>query len=525
MAKTEGSGRGRVLEDFGAWVHLHLWQIQPIRDLLLLAAIFGILWAAYTASVVTVPVLLALALAYLFEPVVRRFSKGNRVRRRIAAGGIILAVLVLVVVPLTFGLIWAVTSGLNMASGLQQNLVTLRTVVNQKSPPTPEQLDALPNEAWQEFAVFLREPRGGSSIPAGEPAPESGSGQSSADGATDTEAAGDGPDDGDAKPVAEGSDEGSSEEAPKDSSDEMSEDESEGSSEEKPDSLAEEMIDEGLAAAMGTGLTTGGVPSLRGMMRAGAEWAWHWAEANQDKLKATAAQKGRVALAFLFRGTKSVGLIVFTGFLTAFFFFFICTGYQRVLHSLRDLIPDKVRPRALHLFQRMDRVIAGFVRGRLTISLILSVLFTIGYTIIGTPLPLLLGLATGILSIVPYLALITVPPAIILMFLGPAEGIRGAWWWSLFAPIVLYYTVQSMDDYVLTPRIQGKQTDMDMPSILFASFAGAALFGVFGLLIAIPLAACIKILWIEVALPRIAEWKKGRAADPLPIAEAPAAKT
>ena len=76
---------------------------------------------------------------------------------------------------------------------------------------------------------------------------------------------------------------------------------------------------------------------------------------------------------------------------------------------------------------------------------------------------------------------------------------------------------QFMDDYVLTPRIQGKTTGMDTPTILFASLAGGVLAGVYGLLIAIPVAACIKILLKEVFWPRFKAWSEGRRRDFLPI--------
>ena len=68
-----------------------------------------------------------------------------------------------------------------------------------------------------------------------------------------------------------------------------------------------------------------------------------------------------------------------------------------------------------------------------------------------------------------------------------------------------------------TPMIQGRSTGMDTPTILFASLAGGALFGVFGLLIAIPIAACLKILVQEVFWPRFKAWAEGREKDFLPI--------
>jgi predicted PurR-regulated permease PerM len=58
---------------------------------------------------------------------------------------------------------------------------------------------------------------------------------------------------------------------------------------------------------------------------------------------------------------------------------------------------------------------------------------------------------------------------------------------------------------------------MDTPTIVFASLAGGALMGVYGLLIAIPLAACLKILLREIFWPRFKAWAEGRARDFLPI--------
>ena len=80
---------------------------------------------------------------------------------------------------------------------------------------------------------------------------------------------------------------------------------------------------------------------------------------------------------------------------------------------------------------------------------------------------------------------------------------------------------QVLDDYVLTPLIQGKSTNMDTPSILFASMAGGTLAGVYGLLLAIPVAACLKILLKEVFWPRFRVWAEGKAKDFLPIGKTP----
>ena len=222
------------------------------------------------------------------------------------------------------------------------------------------------------------------------------------------------------------------------------------------------------------------------------------------------------------RTVTSLGMILFMGFLTAFFFFFISSSFGRVMAFLRTLLPSSQKEQYLDLLGQMDAVIAGFIRGRITIAFLQSFVFTLGYALIGVPMALVLGPLVAILSIVPYLVLIGVPVSIVLMFLnvdggGGEMGFQSHWAWIVFAPTVFYFVGQSLDDYVWTPRIQGKATGMDTPTILFASIAGGALMGVYGLLLAIPAAACIKILLREIFWPRFKAWSEGKEKDFLPL--------
>jgi predicted PurR-regulated permease PerM len=96
------------------------------------------------------------------------------------------------------------------------------------------------------------------------------------------------------------------------------------------------------------------------------------------------------------------------------------------------------------------------------------------------------------------------------------EAERYAWWGILLWPTVVYGIGQTLDDWVLTPMIQGKATDLDPVSIVVAVLAGGSLAGVYGMLLAVPAAACVKILIRELVMPRVRAWSEGRARDPLP---------
>jgi predicted PurR-regulated permease PerM len=190
-----------------------------------------------------------------------------------------------------------------------------------------------------------------------------------------------------------------------------------------------------------------------------------------------------------------------------------------VLSFWESLIPERRKGSAVAIVAKMDRVIAGFVRGRLTIAAIMAMYMTLAYWLIGVPAPLVLGPIIGLLMLAPFVHIIGVPIAMLLMWLQPAAPLgdwQMAWWWVVFAPIGVYMGAQILDDWVLTPLIQGKNVDMDAPTILFASLAGGILAGLYGVLIAIPAAACIKILINDVVWPRVGAWARGDSPDPLP---------
>jgi predicted PurR-regulated permease PerM len=244
-----------------------------------------------------------------------------------------------------------------------------------------------------------------------------------------------------------------------------------------------------------------------------------WLRTNAGQLSARAVQAGADVFTVAAGVLSSLAKLAFGGFLTLFFFFFFSVGFGNVRSFFRDLVPEARRERVFSLADRMDRVIAGFVRGRLTICACQIVLFTMLYWAIGVPAPFIVGPLVGVLTLAPYAAALGMPVAMALMFLSPAGlgDFRDNWWWILAAPIGVQAISQVLDDYILSPMIQGKNTDMSMPLILFATIAGGVLGGFYGLLLAIPVAACGKILVTELVLPHVRAWSTGKASDLLPI--------
>jgi len=453
----DGSGKGE--RDGIDWRTLHLWQIQPVRDVLLVLAIFGLLYFGYLISVVTIPLLLALLFAYLFEPVVQRLTRLSWVSRQGAAASIIAAAVVVIVVPLVLGLGFAIVQGAQFAQEFTSN--TRALVASIENPDDEAVLERVPTIGlWRDIRTAVLEAE---EIEAAEQAAAEEPAQEDADGAP-------------------------------------------------PDAEAEQPTDED-AGALDLDLMS----AVYVVAYDALKYAGRWIDQNREAAGQRAIATGQGALKAAIDALTRVSVIGFGAFLTAFFFFFMSSSFGKVLHFFQELLPDEHESRIIDLASKMDAVIAGFVRGRLTIAAIQSVIFVVGYWAIGVPAPLILGPIVGLLSIVPYVALVGIPISVVLLALDPGAGWQSQWWWILGAPVVVYFIVQALDDYVWTPLIQGKSTNMETPFILFASLAGGALAGVYGLLLGIPVAACAKILITEVVWPRFEAWKQGEAIDPLPF--------
>ena len=207
-------------------------------------------------------------------------------------------------------------------------------------------------------------------------------------------------------------------------------------------------------------------------------------------------------------------------FLIPFYFYFLVLWYPEVVRFGAQLVPRDNREAIFSLLQEMDDVVSGFVRGRLLVSFIMGLMFSVGWWLVDVPYAFVLGMTTGALSTVPFVGGLGAPIAIglaVLARLELPEVERAAWWMPVALPAAVFALVSAIEGWVLLPLIAGRATRLDPVTIVVAVLAGGALLGVYGMLLAIPLAACLKILVIRVVLPRLRAWTRGDVADPLPI--------
>jgi len=194
--------------------------------------------------------------------------------------------------------------------------------------------------------------------------------------------------------------------------------------------------------------------------------------------------------------------------LTPIFFYFFLTRFDALIKNLDEYIPERNRARVHHILKRMDNATAGFFRGRILISLIVGILLSFGWLLAGVPYWFFLGVIAGILNVAPYASVLILPVAILAKYAESASGGDAGWMTTILWPSIVYFGVQLFENWVLNPWIESDRTQLSVPAVLFAVLVGGALGGFFGLLIGIPLLACIKIFLEEIVLPRIRTWAK-----------------
>ncbi len=169
--------------------------------------------------------------------------------------------------------------------------------------------------------------------------------------------------------------------------------------------------------------------------------------------------------------------------------FYLLRDWDSFLEGIRNLLPRAIEPTVVKLAKECDAVLSEFFRGQLLVMLGMCVIYSLGLTIAGLQIGVVLGVAGGILSIVPYLGAIFV-----LVFSSIAALVEYGTWQALVWVWAVYLIGQAMEAYLLTPYLVGERIGLHPVAVIFAILAGGALFGFFGVLIALPAAAVIMVL-------------------------------
>jgi predicted PurR-regulated permease PerM len=164
---------------------------------------------------------------------------------------------------------------------------------------------------------------------------------------------------------------------------------------------------------------------------------------------------------------------------------------------LLSLLPVARRPRAESLFTEMGTSLGGYVRGVLIAMVLIGVLSGLGLTLIGVPYALLLGVLAGLTELIPYIGPWISGGVAILVALVAVDPLKA------LEVFILFNIVEQVEGNAVQPLVMSRQVHVDPLTVIVAILIGSSLLGLVGAVLAVPLAALIRVLVIRVLAPAI----------------------
>jgi predicted PurR-regulated permease PerM len=190
-----------------------------------------------------------------------------------------------------------------------------------------------------------------------------------------------------------------------------------------------------------------------------------------------------------------IGTLLTWAVLPVYFAFFLLVDPRDKLLTLDDklvFLKKETRANVEYLARQFVEILVSFFRGQLIVAMLMGCLFALGFSVVGLRYGLVLGMALGLLNVIPYLgSIVGMGVAIPLALFQEGGGTT-----KLILVVVVFTLVQMIEAYVLTPKIMGDRTGLHPVAIIVAVFFwGSALGGIAGMILAIPLTAFLVVFW------------------------------
>ena len=190
--------------------------------------------------------------------------------------------------------------------------------------------------------------------------------------------------------------------------------------------------------------------------------------------------------------TSSIVSIMLDALIFVVITFFASSRFNKINEAIFSLVPPHIQPSAKEWILKFDRIFSGFIRGQLTVCIVLGSLYAVLFTIAGIKGGGNLGIMIGALCFVPYVGLFT-GIFISLVLASISGGVAG-----MLKVLVIFVIIQICDTIFITPNIVGKKVNVNPVFVIIALFAGAEIGGFLGVLTAVPLFAMMKVVADEV---------------------------
>ncbi|EGV03967.1 putative membrane protein [Streptococcus infantis SK970] len=180
-----------------------------------------------------------------------------------------------------------------------------------------------------------------------------------------------------------------------------------------------------------------------------------------------------------------------------FMLFYLLRDGKGLRDYITQFLPNKLREPVGKVLSDVNQQLANYVRGQITVAVIVAIMFIIFFKIIGLRYAVALGVTAGVLNLVPYLGsfLAMIPALVLGLIAGPV---------MLLKVIIVFIVEQTIEGRFVSPLILGSQLNIHPITILFVLLTSGSMFGIWGVLLGIPIYASAKVVISE-----IFDWYKG----------------
>ena len=194
-------------------------------------------------------------------------------------------------------------------------------------------------------------------------------------------------------------------------------------------------------------------------------------------------------LSTILNSSQSILGSLFGLVLIVFIVFYLVGQWDEFFKKLSPLIPPRWSPLVKQILVEIDQLLSQYLRGQLLVITVLSIYYSVGLYLLGITGALALGLFTGIAIFIPYIGYgVGLILALLSVLLQAETG------GSFLAVLTLYIVGQAIESFILTPKLVGEKIGLHPVLVVFALILFGSWFGVFGILLALPMSAISLVL-------------------------------
>jgi predicted PurR-regulated permease PerM len=195
---------------------------------------------------------------------------------------------------------------------------------------------------------------------------------------------------------------------------------------------------------------------------------------------------------FLLGGTMSAMSALASLVVIPVLAFYLLYDFDHMVAGGRDLIPARHRAKVVEIASEIDAVLGQFLRGQLLVMLAMAILYGVAYSLVGVRLAIPIALVAGLLAFIPYVGSGSALVMALLMCVVDWDG-----WTKPLLVVVAYAICQFLEGFVIVPKVVGDKVGLPAVWVLVALLIGGEVFGFLGVLLAVPVAAVVKIFVVR----------------------------